>query len=305
MSAKHYYEDGSRSGRKESPAIEHAFQDQVILALTDLLEKKGMYQNVRISEMIFEKLPPEFAKEFRSRPISPISRGEGDDQKMQAGRSGVSPLGAPDEERDAGFYLPNIAADCGRCKKSTTFLSMQCSGRVYFQDPYPLQSADTEQVFNLYYRCATCRNVYIVFQVFRKGLKLQLTGRSVPFRPVIAGEWPKEIREIVEDAYLAAAEGDLCAAFYHLRTAIEFYLKKQLNLPVTKKIDGNELCDQYNAQVDDRLKMGFPTFGPMYTELSAGLHSRKVGPDQFTKLCQDFLAHLKAKELFSQYSQQP
>jgi hypothetical protein len=303
MRPEDLYEDSATSGRSESPAIEHAFQRQVVRALTELLETKGMYQNVRIDESIFADLQPGFSKEFRCRPISPVSRGEGDDQKMDGTRIGGAPFGAADEDRDAGFYLPNIVTDCVRCKKATTFLSMQCSGRVYYQDPYPLKGVDTEQVFNLYYRCATCRDAYIVFQVLRKGFKFQLTGRSVPYRPTIGNEWPKEIKQIVEDAYVAAAEGDLPAAYYHLRTAVEFYLKGQLNVTSGTKIEGSDLCDRYNAQVDERLKMGIPTFGPIYAELSAGLHSREVDAVRFNKLSRDFLGHLKAKELFSQYAQ--
>ena len=38
-----------------------------------------------------------------------------------------------------------------------------------------------------------------------------MTGRTIPFRPKLAREWPKSIREIVTDAIVAAAENDVPA----------------------------------------------------------------------------------------------
>jgi hypothetical protein len=156
----------------------------------------------------------------------------------------------------------------------------------------------------MYYQCSVCRKHNIVFQVLRKGFKLQLTGRSTAFRPTVAKEWPKEIKEIIEDAFVAVAEGDISAGYYHLRTAIEFYLKSCLGIPFTAKVDGTELCEKYNAHADERLKQSFPSFGPMYGELSLGLHSRVVTAERFTKVSNDFLGHLQAKALFAAFAAQ-
>ena len=300
MSAKQHYEDSSRSGRPESPDIEFAFQDEIVRVFKELFETKGLYQNVRVDEAIFAKTPS-FIAEFRKRPIMPHSRGEGDDHRPMGGLGG-QPVGTPQDEMEAGFYLLNINIDCPRCSSPATFLSMSASERSQVWGPYPILGAETEQVFNLYYRCALCRSSYIVFQVLRKGFKFQLTGRSVPFRPAIAKEWPKDIRKIVEDAHIAAAENDVPAAYYHLRTAIEFFIKRELGILAATKIDGTDLCDQYNAKTDPRLKASFPTFGPLYAELSNGLHSREASHERFAKSCADFLAHLKAKELFAHYA---
>lgn len=302
MSGTNHYEDGIGVGRNESPAIEHAVQDEFARTLKELLETKGMYQNLRINEAIFDTLPSEFREEFRQRPIMPYSRGDGDDNPRDRGFGASQPLGTPVNKMEAGFYLPNVNIHCSHCEHSTTFLSMMYSTNRSFDNPYPLFGSDTEQVFTLYYRCGSCRGVYIAFQVLRKGFKLQLTGRSAPYRPAIAKEWPKSIADIVQDAFVAGSENDIPAAYYHLRTAAEFYLKGELGIPVQEKLEGAELCEQYNATIDTRLKSGFPSFGTMYSELSAGLHTRQVSLEQFQKLCNDFLAHLQAKALFAQYS---
>lgn len=299
MSNNPHYDSDMRTNRKESPEVEFAFQDEVVRLMKELLESKGLYQNARIDDAVFAKVPSLIA-EFRKRPIMPHSRGEGDDHRPMRGLGG-QPVGTPQDEMEVGFYLPNITTECIRCSKPTTFLSMSFSERSGW-GLYPILGEETEQVYTLYYRCAQCRSVFVAFQVLRKGFRFQLTGRSVPFRPAIAKEWPKEIRKIVEDAHVAASEGDVPAAYYHLRTAIEFFIKKELGIPNVTKIDGTELCDQYNAKADPRLKTSFPTFGPLYAELSSGLHSREVTHEGFAKLRNDFLSHLKAKELFSQYA---
>lgn len=297
MSDDHYHQD-SHPGRAESPRVENALQDAVVRALKELLQNKGMYQNLRIDDASFKSaLPPALTDEFRTRPYMPHSRGG----MTPVGGTGI---GTPTEQMPIGFYLPAVTLPCPTCAHSSSYLSNPYSKQKHFDDPYPLLGADTEQVWSLYYSCSVCRKHHIVFQVVRKGFRLQLTGRSTPFRPAIAKEWPKEIKEIIEDAYLAVSEGDVPAGYYHLRTAVEFYLKTCLSVPVEMKVDGTELCEKYNMQADERLKLGFPTFGPMYSELSLGLHSRAVSVEGFTKISSNFLGHLKAKAMFAEYAPQ-
>lgn len=85
------------------------------------------------------------------------------------------------------------------------------------------------------------------------------------------------------------------------QTGIMYY-RSELNIPVTQKMEGSDLCERYNTIVDARLKSGLPSFIMRYTELSEGLHTRNVSPERFARICGDFIAHFKAKELFSQYS---
>lgn len=178
---------------------------------------------------------------------------------------------------------------------------MSCSADR-FQTPYPIIGSATEQVLHLYYRCATCRKRHLVFQVFRRGLKAQLTGRSQPYRPKLDKVWPDSISDIIRDALCADAENDVAAAYYHLRTAIEFHIKNELGLPVAQKIEGNDLCDKYNESQDMRLRTDFPSLAALYTELSAGLHSRDVDSKQFSDMLGKLLDHLRAKELIGKYT---
>jgi hypothetical protein len=292
-----YFEQSMTPGRRESPAVENASQDAMGRSLKELFQNKGLYQNLRIDDVEFKKaVPSALIDEIRKRPFTPHSRNG------MFRSAGGPALGTPIDELPIGFYLPAVMLPCPTCTHVTSYLSHECSDSFRFADPYPIFGADTEQVWPMYYQCTVCRKHNIVFQVFRKGLKLQLTGRSTAFRPAIAREWPNEIKKIVEDAFLAVAEGDIPAGYYHLRTAIEFYLKNCLGLSPTAKVDGTELCEKYNSQADERLKQGFPSFGPMYSELSLGLHSREVTTERFTKVSNDFLGHLQAKALFATFA---
>jgi len=291
-----YYADSATSSRKESPAIEHAVQDECARIFKELFEAKGLYQNLRVDDAIFAKMSADFVAEFKKRPIVPCSRDERASPQRMVGC--MQSVDTTVDERNAAFYLPNVSVGCSRCARITTF-SSTASNRGTF-GPYPIASEEAEQVYSLCYMCGECRNSYIVFQVLRKGLKFQLTGRSVPFRPAIEKEWPKEIQEIVKDALAAAVQNDVPAAYYHLRTAAEFYLKKECGLEENTKVEGSDLCERYNATVDERLKSTIPSLGILYSELSAGLHSRKVTPEVFKKQYADFLLHLKAKDLFAQ-----
>lgn len=305
---KHILE--SHIGRTQSPGVEFSAQDQFASAFRELLETRGIYQNIALSDAFLKsfadtKYPfPQLVAEFRKRPIYPRSRGEGNDGDMRqfASRGGTDPLGTAHDKMGLSFYLPNIHSICTKCKKDTTFLSMVCSGQPYLGSPYPIIGEETEQVFHLFYRCGNCRDQYLAYLILRRGFKVQLTGRSVPFRPQLAAEWPKSIREILQDANAAASENDLPAAYYHLRTAIEFLLKSELGIEVEEKVDGVELCQKYNATLDERLKQGFPSIGLIYSTLSKGLHSRIVSEEEYAKQIRDLLNHLRAKTLFQEYS---
>ncbi len=100
---------------------------------------------------------------------------------------------------------------------------------------------------------------------------------------------------------MAVAENDVPAGYYHLRTAVEFYIKGILQIDISTKVDGTELCDQYNERLDARLKAGFPSMSTIYQGLSEGLHTRSKDAAKFNSLMGQLLDHLKAKQMFEAY----
>lgn len=302
-------------GRSISPNVEHLVEKILQSGLRELLETRSLYQNLTLESQIFNDFSSDqhetsdLIAEFKKRPFRPCSRSNVVERRfghLKPFSIGNQPVETPHDELDLLFYLPAIDSECQCCKCRTTFQSMSCSDHFsnssHIGSPYPMIGENTEQIYVLCYRCSRCRDNFVVFQVLRRGLKLQLTGRSIPFRPEIAALWPKRIRDIIQDAVCASAESDLPAAYYHLRTAIEFYIKDQLGKDPNEKIEGQQLCEEYNLTLNDSLKQGFPSLGPLYSTLSVGLHSRKVSQDEFDSTFDKFHGHLDAKRLFDQYA---
>jgi len=294
-----YVTDDTTAGREGSPGIEYAFQDEICRVIIELLQTKGLYQNMKLDPTCFNGFKEKgLVEEFRRRPFTPRVREETGAGYLKEGR-GMPPMGTPHNELPASFWVPSVNLDCTECGP-TTFVPL-ASVPTRFSGPYPVLSDDSEQIFTFYFRCAECRASLVTFQIFRRGLKLQLTGRSIPFRPRLEAEWPNEIREVVQDSRSAAGENDIPGAYYHLRTAIEFIMKGSLGIPRDQKIEGTTLCEKYNEQTDDLLKARFPMLAPLYAELSAGMHSRATSVDRLQAIEEAFLGHLKARDLFKQY----
>ena len=295
----------SYSGRPQSPQIEWAFEDAFAAAVKEICESRGLYQNVDValpilSEVADERSPEELlVREFSRRTVQAITRKEHvsiGDHKF-AGRSvGTDAPGTPDDQRLLAFYLPVAEIMCALCKRKAPHTSVPAPAPPR-ETPFPEKDQKTVQVLHVLYACTGCSIEVVGFQIMRRGLRLQLTGRTVPFRPPLDNAWPKAIRDIVSDAFVAAAEGDVPAAYYHLRTAQESFMKKELGLDVACKIEGQELCDAYNKKADPRVVRDFPAMSTLYSDLSEGLHSRKVKIEDFQRYSASFLKHLKAQAL--------
>ncbi len=231
--------------REQSPLLENSLQDEFGTIFGQLMGEKGLYQNVRVDEAFFKKFGNDqypaqslFA-EFQKRPVYPVSRS---DEASEAGPPGLyacsgRPLGTPHDEFPLAFYLPTVKTACGQCNAERLFLSLPTIEQRLFASPYKALTERTKQAYTLDYKCGECRNQVITFLVLRKGLAFQLVGRTDPYRPPIDKSVPKEILPIYRDAVQASAEGDLAGAYYHLRTAIEFYTKGLIptfQLPATK-----------------------------------------------------------------------
>jgi hypothetical protein len=302
------YCTSSHLGRPQSPKIEHAFEDALAAAVKEICETRGLYQNVDVvtdvlSDVADDKWTQQsLTREFSRRPVQAITRKEhvSIGSRIYGGRlGGTDALGTPPDEMLLAFYLPVAEIACARCKQTTPHTSVPAPPLPH-ETPFAEKDEKTVQVLHVLYGCTRCGEEVIAFQIMRRGLRLQLTGRTSPFRPPIDKAWPKTIRDIVRDAFVASAEGDIPAAYYHLRTAQEFFMKNEVGLDPSVKIEGKELCDAYNKTADPRVVRDFPAMSTLYIKLSEGLHSRNVTIEDFEACTANFLKHLKAKSLFEE-----
>ena len=302
------YCTGSHLGRPQSPQVEHAFEDAFAAAIKLICETRGLYQNVNVETDVLSDIADDdwteqsLTREFSRRPVQAITRKEHvsiGDCIYGGTLGGTDALGTPSDQMLLAFYLPVAEIMCARCKQTSPHTSVPPPPLPH-ETPFQEKDEKTVQVLHILYGCTRCGSEVIAFQIMRRGLRLQLTGRTSPFRPAIDKAWPKTIRDIVRDAFVAAAEGDVSAAYYHLRTAQEFFMKNEIGLDPTERIEGQELCDAYNKKADPRVVRDFPAMSTLYAKLSEGLHSRKVSIEDFEAYTADFLKHLRAKMLFEE-----
>lgn len=309
--------------RLQSPKLEYYVQDEINRSLAELLTKRGLYQQVEVQLPKLESFsktnreydrPPwytvlDLTKEFRDRPWMPVSRHLSDDDRMavvaKTARSAGQPIGTPDNELHLKFYLPSVEYHCEKCKKVTFSSSLAGSFADGRDTSFPRPHAQgTQQFYVLIYRCDVCRWFVNVFLVSRTGFKLQLCGRTERIKPLVPGNIPKEFGRIVEDAISAEQEGDTYAGFYHLRTFVEHYMKKCVELSMDVQITGDELSERYKKTLDARLTAEFPSLGPLFSELSVFLHARKGERTDFDRILTAIDDHFAAKTMFGRFKQQ-
>lgn len=306
------YKGGNFRGRSQSPEIEHAVCDEWMRILKILMEEKFIYQNVSLDTDVFTKHATEIfshqalSNEFSRRPVYPLSDGKKEKVKaspdwMLSGAMAFD-LDGKDEDQPLPFFLPSLQLQCKRCKGERTFSSLVDSRAGYlnaFLDENE-NASGTKQAYTLYYMCNGCDKNIILFQILRSGLKLQITGRSEPLRAE-EGKWPKVIREIVGDAIQAVSENDIYAGFYHLRTAVEHYIKAELKIDAAKRINGEELGDMYKASLSEKVKTTAPSISAVYTELSECMHTRSGDISVFNSNMKKFGNHIQLKKLIEEF----
>ena len=304
---------GMYISRPESPEVEMLVQEAIGSALVDLFANKGLYQNVDLdlssvaqhTAQIGSSSTEELKVEFSRRPWVPISLGLTHENLMRAEffcGVGDSPLDAPSCELKLSFPMPGFKGNCGKCCDDHSFTSIGVLWADGFLDYFPKMSEKTEQLFNFHYNCSICKDNIVGFLVKRTGLRLSLCGRSERPRVETPRIIPKKLRPIIADAIGAVSENDVFAGFYHLRTFCEHYMKSCLSLSVGERITGEELCEKYNSSLDRRMTAGLPSIAVIYDTSSKYMHSRAGDRREFRALLNQVEGHLKAKELFEQYS---
>jgi hypothetical protein len=304
------YSTGTRISRPQSPVVENSFEDAFAETIKELCETKGLYQNASVNTQFLAELADNnwsveaLKREFSRRPIQPVTRREHitlGERGFAGTVGGVEAIGTPIDEIRLTFYLPIVEIACANCKQSCAHTSVPPPPLPH-ESPFPNDENGTVQVLHVIYACTSCHEHVIAFQVLRRGLRLQLTGRTSPFRPKLDECWPKKVRDVIADAFVAVAEGDLPAGFYHLRTAQEIFMKDVCGVPIGEKIEGQDLCERYNKATDQRVIRDFPSMSVLYSTLSECLHTRKEDHQLFEKSIADFMRHLKARRLFEEIS---
>ena len=309
---------GTQIGRPESPAVELHMQDMISNGLKCLLATKGLYQKVQVDlsglsqfvpkerVILFRHAIEALQEEFLLRPWVPISRRPGGNIEL-ARQSRIieisgQPVGITVKERNVNFYLPSYQASCPICGHGTTFASLVGSHCERDGSGFPrIHTKGRQQLWSLFYQCELCHKHSTAVMVKRTGDLLIVCGRSERQPPPVPASIPRDLALIVEDAISAENEGDLFGAIYHLRTFLEHYMKDCTSTQLEEQTNGDALSDKYKTMLDARMNTGFPSLGPIYTGLSASLHTRRGTREDFAKALKDIDAHIRAKTLFKEF----
>jgi hypothetical protein len=278
---------GSYVSRSQSPKIELRMQELIYDALRALMEESYLYRSHRIdiAEILAQadkQWPREkLQDEFEHRPWNPGKPWAAD------------PIGTASRGMLLPFVVPTVKTWCFACKEITVH------GSVSLPGPYPLAGEIDEPLgiqnflFNL--MCQECKSPPTMSMVRRELLKVQLCGRSHPFLPQPPPEIPKCVHDIFRDAVGAAACGDVFGALYHLRTLMEHHMKTELAMPITSKLDGDELCSRYNEKVDQVLRDRC-SLKSAFDACSSNLHNRSGSLADYEKIVETVCAHFQLKQ---------
>ena len=193
------------------------------------------------------------------------------------------------------FHLPAVQIFCpSSCKATTTFVAQISSKYSPFGSPFPYTgTTGTEQVFVPVYRCEVCRSATYTLLVRRTGTRLHLCGFAPRRSPQPSRSVPDSVKPILSDAEQAIAEGDVYAAFYHLRTMIEHYLKQRLAISAGEQMRGEDLITRHHENLPVTWRSVLPSISEPYATLSKNLHGREGEAEDFAKLRNAICNHIE------------
>src|SRR4030042_4379170 len=129
----------------------------------------------------------------------------------------------------------------------------------------------------------------------RKGLKLNLEGRSPIEHVAVPKVIPKKQDKYYSDAIIAHNSGQTLAGLFLLRTFIEQYIR---NLYNRSELPVDQLIEQYMASLPTDFKSRFPSLQDMYSQLSEAIHMATASEELFASTVEKINRHFDAKRLF-------
>jgi hypothetical protein len=298
-----------------SVTVLEAIEDEILSKITLLLESKHLYQSVVVdfteaSEHPLLKQPqpvligarfPEdkdgLIRDYVIKPwrFEPEIHGWGAHHYRHLPSTG-------DTDALPSLTLRPIKINCDHCDatlpphnagfKELLFLTSQLT----LSKTETIDSGRIVQVFCFPFQCQSCRGEPVVFMVRRRGLKLTVVGRS-HFEKVRTPSFiPKQEQEYYSDAVIAFRTGRTLAALFYLRTMIEQYFRRVLE--VSEKLSGDELGERYAALLTDDFPRRFKSLRTVYEELSVKIHSANKDEQQYQQSFSDIQKHFDLLQHF-------
>jgi hypothetical protein len=288
------------------------FASSIETGLKELLEKKHLYQNVKI-ELPDTSIIEQAIKDYRSGSTpSPHSHAQENTSdfissslsktewtiKNPSGRRSL-PLGGSSELVYASveFVPPTVKLFCRVCERIEAYNFLHGQDLLSdFRKPDLSPELENKQIFSLEYQCQSCKSIPEILLVQREKLKVIQCGRSPMEEIDIPSYLPKQQKKFFSDAIIAFNSGQVLAGNFLLRTFIEQYVRSLSSFPNSQNIEA--LFTEYHKTLPDDFKQRFPSLQSVYDKLSNDLHMATASENTFQQTRADIEKHFKAKEVF-------
>jgi hypothetical protein len=292
-----------------SEALNSALRElsaSVTAAIRELLEKKHLYQRVRVfpekvASDVFGKVtgPRQAAQSARERFTEVVSSS----WKALPDFADFRPEG---EGRflEFKFKVPHVKLFCSRCDAVHAFnpvaeTSGPWSTAVWEVRVQDTPAGDPVQHFALPFQCQSCRATPEVFLIRREGSVLLLCGRAPIETVQVPRDIPTALRKFYSNAVVAHQSGQTLSGNFQLRTLIEQFAAQFLReVPSEAERRAEAALDAYMATLPDDFKARFPSLRQLYGDLSADIHTATGSADLFESSKNTLEEHFEARRVF-------
>lgn len=291
--------------------LKRIFAGSIVKAFKTLLEKKHLYQSVRVEkdEFLSSFVPASFVnnevvleegQNDRFNELEPIvdkmivAHWTPEDPSRRRRVQYAVPDGDPLQSVE--FYLESVKTKCGKCAEVSPFNLMKAIDVVsdVWRSDAPVIEAGN-QVIVFVFQCQSCREGIETFMVARKEAKLTLTGRFPMERVSVPPSIPKNQDRYYSDAIVAFNSGQILPSLFMLRTFIEQYVRDVMSMS-EEKVD--PILDSYMDSLPVDFKDRFPSLKGIYSILSVAIHEADESPSLFTDCQEKIDLYFEAKRIY-------
>lgn len=285
------------------------FQASLILVIKELLEKKHLYQSLKLEwktldlpiKSRLEKYPSPVRKDILEQvmyfKIGPwVFLPQRPEHPPNSGPLIIFQL-LSCELPTISIYCSN--PNCHRIQPHNPLFADDCTRYVPNGPKQTLRGEDFTQVLVFSYLCQGCKNEAVVFLIHREGEKLTVAGRSRIEEVQVPSYIPKGQKKYYSGAIVAFQSGQILAGLFMLRTFIE-----QVSRVSSKDKNGHAdtVIDEYMESLPEDFKQRFPSLRDIYREISEAIHKAAEDANLFNGSLERINQHFKAKEIFEAVS---
>ncbi|MAO65425.1 MAG: hypothetical protein CL666_10535 [Balneola sp.] len=281
--------------------LENDLKSRIESCFKKLLEKKHLYQNVKVIDDNFLKSIKAKCDLFSANikyeealkiieEFKLMSWEALDPSSVKSQRLGYDDVGR------FSFKLNSIKSTCGNCAESGPMNLLRTDDalkgvRRFIDKKVP----EFKSVFTFTFHCQSCRNGLEVFQAQRDKDKITLTGRSPMEIVNIPNFIPNDFNNYFTGAIIAYNSGQVLPALFMLRVFIEQYCRSDIDENLDK---ADSVIQKYAEGLPVDFKSQYPSLYSIYGDLSSAIHSANESEKIFLNCKERIEVHFDGKRIY-------